>query len=73
MINFNKFHQHKCLISIDNINVNKIVVSNKVSFGKKNFKFLLAIKMPKVRPLWIFLPKMRAHRRDFDKAKCMSF
>ena len=29
--------------------------------------------MPKLRPLWIFLPKMCAHRRDFDKAKCMSF
>ena len=44
MINFNKFHQHKCLISIDNINVNKIVVSNKVSFGKKDFKYFTGYK-----------------------------
>ena len=29
-----KFHQHKRPISIENIDVNKIVVSNKVSFDK---------------------------------------
>ena len=29
------FHQHKRPISIKNIDMNKIVVSNKVSFGKK--------------------------------------
>ena len=28
-----KFHQHKTLISINNIDINKIVVSNKVPFG----------------------------------------
>ena len=28
-----KFHQHKRPISIKNIDINKIVVSNKVSFG----------------------------------------
>ena len=34
-----KFHQHKSHISIDNTDVNKIVISNKVSFGKKDFKY----------------------------------
>ena len=29
-----KFHQHKRPISIKNIDINKIVVSNQVSFGK---------------------------------------
>ena len=32
-----KFHQHKRLISIKNIDINKIVVSNKGFFGKKMF------------------------------------
>ena len=32
-----KFHQHKQPISIKNIDIHKIVVSNKVSFGKKRF------------------------------------
>ena len=30
-----KFHQHKEPISIENIDINKILVSNKISFGKK--------------------------------------
>ena len=30
-----KFHQHKRPISIKNIDINKTVVSNKVSFDKK--------------------------------------
>ena len=33
-----KYHQHKELISIKNLDINKIVVSNKVSSGKKGFK-----------------------------------
>ena len=33
-----KFHHHKRPISIKNKDINKIVVSNKVSFGKKSFK-----------------------------------
>ena len=36
-----KYHQHKELISIKNLDINKIVVSNKVSFGKKGFKCLI--------------------------------
>ena len=33
-----KFHQYKRPISITNIDINKIIVSNKISFGKKSFK-----------------------------------
>ena len=39
-----KFHQHKEPISIKNIDINKIVVSNKVSFGKKGFKYFIGYK-----------------------------
>ena len=31
------FYQHKGPISIKNVDINKRVVSNKVSFGKKRF------------------------------------
>ena len=66
-----KFHQHKRPISIKN---NKIVVSNKVSFGKKGFKYFIGYKeAKKFRPLCIFLPKMSAYRTDFDETKYMSF
>ena len=33
-----KFHQHKRPITIKNVDIDKIVVSNKVPFGKKGFK-----------------------------------
>ena len=29
--------------------------------------------LKKIRPLFVFLPKMSQYRRDFDKTKCMSF
>ena len=42
-----------------NIDINKIVVSNKVSFCKKGFKYFIGYKdAKKVRLLCIFLPKM---------------
>ena len=47
-----KFHQHKRLISIKNIDINKIVVSNKASFGRKGFKYLILYEdAKKIRPL----------------------
>ena len=46
------------LFSINNIGINKIVVSNMVSFGKKNFKYLIGYKdANKNRPFCIFLQK----------------
>ena len=54
-----KFYQHKSFILVKNIDVNKIVVSNKVSFGKKGFKCFIGYKDAKrVRLLCIFVPKM---------------
>ena len=38
------FHQHKEPISIKNIDINKTVVSNKVSFDKKRFKCFICYK-----------------------------
>ena len=40
----NQFHQHKKLILIKNVSINKLVVSNKVSFGKKSFKYFIGSK-----------------------------
>ena len=69
-----KFHQHKSPVSINNIDINKIVVSNKSLFRKKGFKHFIGYSDSKeIRPLCIFLPKMSAYRRDFDETKYMSF
>ena len=59
---------------INNIDINKIVVSNKVCFSKKDFKYFLLYKeCKKIIHLCTFLLKMSAYRRDFDKGKYMSF
>ena len=39
-----KFHQHKRPTSIKNIDINKILVSSKVSFSKKGFKYFICYK-----------------------------
>ena len=39
------FHKSKHLIHINNVNFSKIVISNKVSYGKNGFKYLLDTKM----------------------------
>ena len=62
-----KFHQYKSPILINNIDINKIVVSNKVSFG---FKYFIGYKdHKKVTPLCILLPELSAYRRNFDKSQ----
>ena len=39
-----KIHQHKSPILIINVHFNKVLVSNKVSFGKKGFRYFLSYK-----------------------------
>ena len=54
--------------------INKIIVSNKVSFGEKDFEYFIRYKdAKKNRPLCIFLLKKSAYRRDFDETKYMSY
>ena len=62
------------MISINNINIKKIVVSDKVSFDKKGFKHFIGYKdSKKIRSLCLLLPEMSACWWDFDKIKYMSF
>ena len=69
-----KFHQHKKPVSINNIDTNKVKVSDKVFFfGKKDFKQFIGYKDSKKIRLCIFRSKMSAYRRDFDKTKYIYF
>ena len=69
-----KFHQYKSPISINNIDINEIVVSNKFLFGKQDFKYSIGCKDNKeIRPLCIFYPGMNIYKRYSDKTKCMYF
>ena len=52
------FHQNKGPISIKAIDINKMVVSNRVPFGKTGFKYFVDYKLAH---LCIFLPKMSTY------------
>ena len=49
-----KFHKHKRPISIKDIGINKIVVSNKVAFGKRDLNISLATKMIEKLDLYVY-------------------
>ena len=39
-----EFHEHKSPILINDINIDKIVVSDKLPFGKQDFKYFIGYK-----------------------------
>ena len=57
-----------------NIDINKIIVSNKVLFGKRGFKYFIAYKDDrKVTLFCIMLPQTSAYRKDFDEFNYVFF
>ena len=69
-----KFHQPKSPISINDIDISKIIVSNKLFFSKQDFKYFIGYKdAKKIRSLFLFYPKMSINKKDFDKTICMYF
>ena len=69
-----EFHKFKSPISISDIDVNKIVVSNKFPFGKQESKYFIGYKdSQKVRPLSIFLPQMIIYKLNFDENRRICF
>ena len=57
-----------------NIDINKLVLSNKFPFGKQDFKYLTSYQDNKeIRPLYILFPEMSIYKRYSDKTKCMYF
>ena len=68
------FHQHKRPISMKNIDIGKILMSNQVPFGKIEFKYFIGYKHAiKNKPLCVFLSKMTAYKREFDETKIYVF
>ena len=51
------FHQHKEPISIENIDIDKITVSNNVPFAKKDLNILSSTKMLKNIDLYVYFPQ----------------
>ena len=69
-----KFHQNKSPVLKNDIDINKIIVSNKCPFGKEGFKYFIGYKDPeKIRPLCIFPPQMIIYKRNFDENRGIYF
>ena len=74
-INKNNFYKNKKLFKIDNIDVNKILVSKKEPHGKKSsFKCFIGYNYnDNIRTLCIKFPQMIGYAKYFDDNKTMSF
>ena len=74
---FNKssFYKNKKRFSLNDIDVNKILVSKKESYGTKNsLKYFIGYNdRDVIRPLCILLPQMIGYVKHFDRNKTISF
>ena len=64
-------NKNKNIFNIDDIDVNKILVSKKVSYGKNNsFKYFIGyIDNDIIRPLFVKLPQMTSYINRFKDKK----
>ena len=74
-INKSSFYKNKKLFSLNDIDVNEILVSKKESYGSKNsLKYFIGYNDGDViRPLCILLPQMIGYVKHFDSSKTTSF
>ena len=69
-----KFHQNKMPLSINDIDINKIVLSDKLPFGKQDFKYFIGYKdSEKIRLLSVFQPQMIIYKKNFHKNRRICF
>ena len=65
------FYENKKLFNIDDLDVNKILVSKKVSYGKNNlFKYFIGYNDNDIiRPLFVKLPQTTSYINKFKDKK----
>ena len=72
----NKFYRNRIPIPLKDIDIEKVLVSKKISFGEKNYKYFIGYLYndDKVQPLNIMLPKTSAYVKSYDgQTKWMYF
>ena len=72
----NKFYRNKIPILLKDVDIEKVLVSNKISFGEKNYKYFIGYLYNdcKVKPSNILLPKTSAYVKSYDgQTKWMYF
>ena len=64
----NKFYFYKTPIFLKDADIEKVLVSNKISFGEKNYKYFIGYLYNdnKVKPLHIMLPKTSPYIKSYD-------
>ena len=73
-INKNNFYNNKKLFKIEDIDINKISVTKKESYGtKKSFKYYIGYNDDHIKQLRIKLLQMIGYVKHFDSNKTMSF
>ena len=59
---------------INNLDINKVIVSNAFTFSKQDFNYYIGYKDNKeIRPLCIFFPEMSRFKTYSNKTKYMCF
>ena len=62
------FYRHKSPIVLEEVDIEKVLVSNKISSNEKNYKYFIGYLYNdyKVKPLHIMLPKMSTYVKSYD-------
>ena len=69
-INKRKFHYTKTPIWINNEDIHKTLVSDKIAFGKKSYEYFIRYKDGRrISHLCIMLPEMSGSVKMFDETK----
>ena len=69
-----EFYRNKKAFQIDDIDVNKILVSKKEPYGTKNsLKYFIGYNDNVIRPLCLRLPQITGYARKFNENATMSF
>ena len=64
----NKFQYHKSPVPLRDVRIEKVLVSNRISSGEKNYKYFIGYlyNNDKVKPLHIMLPKTSVYIKSYD-------
>ena len=65
----NKFYNHKTPTFLGDVDIEEVLVSNNISFGKRNYKYFIGYlhNANKVEALNIMLPKTNAYVKSYDE------
>ena len=64
----NKFYRNKAPISLKDVDIEKVLVSDQISFGEKNYKYFIGhlYNGDTFKPLNIMLLKTSAYVKSYD-------